>query len=234
MSHRDSPAATGELGLEAGLQEVKQRLGPHLWEREWATIENLLESLGLSVPDSGSVLDLGSGLGEMRFGAEQRGLRYRALDERDANFESDRLPIQSDSVDLVLCLAVVEHLIRAENLISETYRILRPGGVAFFSTPNWHYSSDTFFDNPGHVHPYTPRALKLAFGAFRFEGVWAVPGLRMKNRWWYFHKFAFPLAAHLPYSGQSSAPVPSWLKGRSKSFFLIALKPVARKNLSMK
>lgn len=46
------------------------------------------------------------------------------------------LPYENDSFDVITCLQVIEHLTNPEHLLTEIYRILKPGGVLILSTPN--------------------------------------------------------------------------------------------------
>jgi SAM-dependent methyltransferase len=47
------------------------------------------------------------------------------------------LPLPDGCVDLVICAQVYEHVPDAAQLFGEIERVLRPGGVVFFSGPNW-------------------------------------------------------------------------------------------------
>ena len=47
----------------------------------------------------------------------------------------DPLPLDDSSVDLVTCLAVIEHVQCPAALFAEAHRILRPGGVLVVTTP---------------------------------------------------------------------------------------------------
>lgn len=54
----------------------------------------------------------------------------------------EALPLQSGSVDAVVCEYVVEHLEHPREVLRELNRILRPGGQFVFLTPNaWSYSA---------------------------------------------------------------------------------------------
>ena len=46
------------------------------------------------------------------------------------------LPLPSGSVDLVTCLAVIEHVERPETLLAEARRVLRDGGRLVLTTPS--------------------------------------------------------------------------------------------------
>ncbi|MHB1357635.1 MAG: class I SAM-dependent methyltransferase [Anaerolineae bacterium] len=50
--------------------------------------------------------------------------------------DATTLPFCDDSIDLVLCAQVYEHVIDARALASEVFRVLKPGGACFFSGPN--------------------------------------------------------------------------------------------------
>lgn len=45
--------------------------------------------------------------------------------------------IQSASLDVVLCLSVLEHLWEPEEALGELRRVLAPGGVAMVNVPSW-------------------------------------------------------------------------------------------------
>ena len=45
--------------------------------------------------------------------------------------------VQSASLDVVLCVSVLEHLWDPETVLRECYRIVRPGGICLFNVPSW-------------------------------------------------------------------------------------------------
>jgi SAM-dependent methyltransferase len=45
--------------------------------------------------------------------------------------------IADDSLDVVLCMSVLEHLWKPEVALQEFRRILRPGGICLVNVPNW-------------------------------------------------------------------------------------------------
>jgi SAM-dependent methyltransferase len=68
--------------------------------------------------------------------AEQRGVHVSRL---DLNRPLDVLP--SNAFDVVHANQVIEHVTNVDTLVSEVYRLLRPGGYAVVSTENgssWH------------------------------------------------------------------------------------------------
>jgi SAM-dependent methyltransferase len=67
------------------------------------------------------------------------------------------LPIADDSVDVVVCFEVIEHVEQREDAVREFARVLRPGGVLLISSPNRNqYPSG----NEHHVYEYTPDELE--------------------------------------------------------------------------
>lgn len=52
---------------------------------------------------------------------------------------SSRLPLESNSVDLLFCHQTFHHLVEQEQAIQEFYRVLRPGGVMLFAESTRRY-----------------------------------------------------------------------------------------------
>lgn len=50
--------------------------------------------------------------------------------------DAEYLPVHNASFDLVVCAQVYEHVADAQVLVSEIFRVLKPGGACFFSGPN--------------------------------------------------------------------------------------------------
>lgn len=48
-----------------------------------------------------------------------------------------RLPFADESLDVIICAQVYEHVPNDVALVNEIHRTLRPGGYCFFSGPNW-------------------------------------------------------------------------------------------------
>lgn len=195
----------------------------NLWEREWITVGTLLQLIGRDLGHVNSVADVGCGGRELERGAQARGMVYRGFDIDDGNFESDPFPAADSTFDLVLALALIEHLHNPDNFIRETLRVLRPGGVVVVSTPNWHYASRHFYDNPAHVQPYTPVSLSTLLSAYALDSVQTYPGLRAKTGRAYLGKLRFLRAALRPARG--TLPwLPTFLTGKATSFFALGVK----------
>jgi len=63
------------------------------------------------------------------------------FDEQNVEFmqtdlNGTRLPLEDNSVDIITCNHVLEHIFYTENLIQEFKRILKPTGICIISVPN--------------------------------------------------------------------------------------------------
>lgn len=68
-----------------------------------------------------------------------------------------RLPFTAGAVDIVICAQVYEHVPDASQLFDEIYRVLKPGGIVFFSGPNWLFPIEPHYFLP-FLH-WLPRPL---------------------------------------------------------------------------
>jgi SAM-dependent methyltransferase len=63
------------------------------------------------------------------------------------------LPLESNSVDLIVCRWVFEHLEHPDRALSEFSRVLRKGGIAYIKTPNlWNYGMLISWATPTVLH----------------------------------------------------------------------------------
>jgi len=74
-------------------------------------------------------------------------------------YDGYQLPIQSRSVDVVLLLEVLEHVILREQLLLEVSRVLREGGVVILTVP---WSARVHFE-PNDFVRFTPAGLDVLF-----------------------------------------------------------------------
>jgi SAM-dependent methyltransferase len=101
------------------------------------------------LPTSGDHLDVGSGTGELlrlvrthypfrSFGCDytDKLLSVPGAEIHTVDLNRELLPYSDDRFALVTCIETVEHLENYREVVRELYRVLQPGGVAVFSTPN--------------------------------------------------------------------------------------------------
>jgi SAM-dependent methyltransferase len=128
--------------------------------------EKILEFLS----DSHVILDIGAGAGiikDMNF----KGLAKEVIgidpDPRVVNNPyldigligfGDNLPFEDKKFDLVIMDNVAEHLVDPKNEFTEVLRVLKPGGVFLFKTPNkFHYMPLVATLTPTSFHQYYNR-----------------------------------------------------------------------------
>ncbi len=157
-------------------------------------------------------VDLGSGdKGFSRY-CESVGIKSYPYDFPDLDIEKDTLPHSNDSVDFITLNAVIEHINDPSNVLKESVRILKRGGLIFIRTPNWKMDYKNFYNDPTHVKPYSPETLKNILTLFGFKVVFLEPGLVEKSWFWW----------KLPETIKWR--VASLIKGGTKSIIAVAIK----------
>jgi len=169
------------------------------------------------------ILDVGSGDKFLKDSFEKKGFLYQGIDIDIIDFNNDQFTFANNSFDIVVSLAVIEHIKNTENFLNEIYRILKKGGFIFFSTPNWFYAYKNFYDDYTHIKPFTKKSLLQILSDYNFKDIHIVPGLRNKSFWQYTMPFAEFFARILPFTGDAKF-VPSFLKGKATSLFALAKK----------
>ena len=143
IDHFDRQAKTGSW---SNLYAVTNGKTYHFHVRRQRVLELLPSRLG-------RVVDVGCGPGVMVDAVLERGGSFDGIDlsaemiqaARERCVENDRvhfrtgdaekLDIKSESVDQVICMAVIEYLSTPDKLLAEIVRVLRPGGVALITVP---------------------------------------------------------------------------------------------------
>jgi SAM-dependent methyltransferase len=93
------------------------------------------------------------------------------------------LPFANASFDVVLLIAVLEHVSRPERIVEEAWRVLKPGGEAAILTPNdvWMSLGRLILLKwppryPDHLSWIPPRRIRsLAGGRFTVVEAFALP-----------------------------------------------------------
>ena len=208
------------------LRDNRQLLG----DREVKTLQAMLQSLGKEgCIDGKAVVDLGCGDQYIKKAIEGRGATYRGIDIEECNLETQAFPIASDSQDIVVCLALIEHMHDPGHFLSETLRVLNTGGLLWLSTPDIEACGSKFWNDPTHVHPYTRESMRTLLRMNGFAEVLVTPNYRCKPIDFYRdNDFNFFRARHLmPFAGTNRFPVPEWFKGYCTGLFALAKKAEA-------
>jgi SAM-dependent methyltransferase len=116
------------------------------------TLVYLASKFSSIAPENSIVLDAGCGNGNYLID-ENRSKIARAVGvDVDAAFtqknicldeikisDLEKLPFESETFDVTVSLWVIEHLKNPRQVFSEIYRVLKPGGIFMFATPNSNY-----------------------------------------------------------------------------------------------
>ena len=125
-------------------EEIKRRYYPSADEDVYGALEQALNSY---IAPGVALLDAGCGHGSWILREHRTKIghlvgvdlvppqRDHFLDEFIAA-DLESIPIADSSFDIVLCYWVIEHLPRPGRVFLEFYRLLKPGGILIFETPN--------------------------------------------------------------------------------------------------
>ena len=146
-------------------------------------VEAILRLARLS-PDS-RVLEVGCGSGELLSRLERHaglaagvdlstvglGLARRYKKATVACARAEDLPFQDRSFDAIVGQHLIEHLPNPARALEEWRRVLRPSGTLVLVTPNAAYPDPAHFEDPTHVHIFTPAGLRSSLESkdFRVE-----------------------------------------------------------------
>lgn len=183
----------------------------------------------------GPCLDLGCGPGDWLALLAEYGLRGRGVDGNAALVARAR----DQGLDVTLADAlswlracppgqalavtafhVMEHLYLAQRLrlVKEAARVLRPGGLLILETPNpeniW-VATHTFYHDPTHTQPLTPRGLEFMVNYHGLETL-SVPRLH-----------PYPLEARLPEIDLTSSRLNN-ITCNGQDFAVIARRPLGQ------
>ena len=114
------------------------------------------------------VMNLGSGASD--FGQNVINVDILPYDSVDIICSIDNLPFADNSVDLILNVAVLEHVPNPEQVVSEFLRILKPGGRVYCFVP----FIQGFHASPWDFQRYTKPGLQVLFSHFEVDSIVSV------------------------------------------------------------
>lgn len=197
---------------EMAVASVREGLGIHAESDYYKTSEirfiKLVELALESIPPGSRLLDVGNAPGYLSQALFEAGFRIKGINlsrEWDATYpssdylnrfdvsvfdvESGALPFADSSFDGVVFTEVLEHIAirKPDEILGEFLRILRPGGVVVFSTPNVcnisniiallkginiFWAPEIFYGSlDRHNREWTPKEVMELFGRVGFEQI---------------------------------------------------------------
>jgi len=149
----------GTEGLSAELQsfiaEAPKVRGPHI---------DFLKRAARSLTSEHTILDVGSGLAPYRELFSHTSYTTCDWDQSlyspevppDIIAPADKIPVEDQSFDAVLCTEVLEHVPAPWDVLSEFQRIIRPGGAVWITVPfTW-----PLHEQPHDYYRYTEFGLR--------------------------------------------------------------------------
>jgi len=156
-----------------------------------------LKKIFEKAPQAQNILDIGCAYGQFLALCDQKGLTTYGMDvsvyaveqarkqtqAKLAVFDASQAPwpYQAHSFDIVTIFDVIEHVKDASFLLSEAYRVLRPGGWVYATTPNNQGRLGKFLerfmpDDPTHINKknasgWKKELSKVGFSHIDIQGI---------------------------------------------------------------
>jgi len=117
-----------------------------------------------------------------------------------ADLNSQRLPFEDDTFDLVVASHIIEHVSKPVEFFGDCVRVCKPGGLLYFEAPSerslWlpgmpfrhhRFQSLSFYDDPTHCsRPWTPQAF------YRLAKYYSCEPIRTDYLFSWFHRLLSP------------------------------------------
>ncbi len=149
----------------------------------WFTGLSSTEFLRMYAQD-GKKVNLGSGA--RKLADDVTNIDGYAYEGVDLVADITDLPLESDSVSMIVCDNVLEHVLEPAKAVSEMKRILKEGGVAYISTPFLY----PFHSSPSDYHRWTAQGLEHLFRDFKMTKIGVRSGMMSGLTVWACYAFA--------------------------------------------
>jgi SAM-dependent methyltransferase len=125
-------------------------------------LNGILVDLGCGEKPYQSILNSASGKVQQYIGIDLPNPGYHARTLPELYWNGQKIPFKNEAVDCVVATEVFEHIPDLDPILKESCRILKPGGILFFTVPFlW-----PLHDAPHDEYRYTPFSLeRLLTGA---------------------------------------------------------------------
>ncbi len=152
-------------------------------------------------------LEIGCGRGEFLKGFINCGVNGYAVDQSSvasrycpeailkiSDIENDGIPFPQSFFDVVYSKSVIEHFYNPEKLITEMYRVLKPGGIAITLCPAWEFNYRNYFEDYTHRSPFMLSSLKDIQLIHGFEDVTVEFFRQLPSTWTQMSNLTVPIA----------------------------------------
>ena len=203
------------------------------------------------IRNKGRLLDMGCGRGEYLSAFEKLGFNVAGIDAspsapslspnhdvRVANLDTQSMPFDKLSFDVVFSKSVIEHTHTPTVMLQKAFDLLVPGGLAIIMTPSWtHTHWGPFYCDHTHVTPFTALSLKDTLALVGFENIQVKHFIQLPSVWKYpvlkpliylLRKLPLPFRPHM------SAPWPEGLNKFIRFSNEVMLLATARKPIQKK
>lgn len=87
------------------------------------------------------------------------------------DLEVDSIPFKDNIFNYIFCKSTIEHVQNTNNLLSQSWRVLKPNGKIIILTPSWEYNYKWFYDDPTHIKPFCRKGLQDALRINKFKNI---------------------------------------------------------------
>lgn len=128
--------------------------------------------------NEGRLLDLGCGTGFFANAFKSIGYEVRMCDLRPLNKNIDKVDLEKDKLhypdnyfDVIFCRNIIEHLSNADNMLKESFRVLKTKGRIIIITEDAYYWSSLrmILNHYDHKKAYTMNAVSEGLEMFGFN-----------------------------------------------------------------
>ena len=144
-----------------------------------------------------SLLDVGCGRGDMLKAFQGLGCNCTGVDLSplakincapievvQADLESDKLPFDDSTFDVIFSKSVIEHLKNPQHILEESFRCLSKNGTLIFMTPSWRHNYwGPFYHDFTHITPFTRFSLTSLLDIVGFSEVSVRPFMQLPYTW---------------------------------------------------
>ncbi|MBS1580116.1 MAG: class I SAM-dependent methyltransferase [Bacteroidetes bacterium] len=143
--------------------------------------DEFIEDLNNTISDEQIVFDAGAGAGhwrkhitrDVKYISMDLGVGDNSVDYSHLDIKGDlrNIPLDNNSVDIIICIQVLEHVPEPWTVLKEFNRILKQGGYLFLTCPQ----GVPLHQEPYDFYRYTKHGLQYLFSTSGFSVIWMKP-----------------------------------------------------------